>query len=166
MNIKDWVPWHREKDMIKAEADHPIFSLQREMNKMFDSFSQSLFDPLHSKEFDFSKSAFPKIDVVEAEKEIKITAELPGMEEKDIDVSLSGDLLIIEGEKKAEKEDEKDGYRVMERSYGKFNRAIQVPTGVESEKIDAKFKNGVLKITLPKTEEAQKEKKKIKVEND
>lgn len=167
MNIKEWVPWNREKEnnMVKTETDHPIFSLQREMNKMFDNFSNSLFNPSFSKELDFNKTSFPKMDVVETEKEIKVTAELPGMDEKDIEVNFSGDVLVIEGEKKAEKEDKKEGYYLMERSYGNFHRAIPIPAGVDREKVEAKFKKGVLKITLPKTEEAQKEKKKIKVDS-
>ncbi|MEK9629460.1 MAG: Hsp20/alpha crystallin family protein [Nitrospinota bacterium] len=165
MNFKEWVPWNRKKDanLAKADTDHPIFSLQREMNNMFDNFSRSFFDPFNTKEFGFNQSAFTKLDVVETEKEIKVTAELPGMEENDIEVTFSGDALVIEGEKKEEQEDKKEGYYLMERSYGSFHRAVPIPKGVDREKVEAEFKNGVLKVSLPKTEEAQKEIKKIKV---
>ncbi|GIK40693.1 MAG: hypothetical protein BroJett011_45260 [Chloroflexota bacterium] len=92
----------------------------------------------------------PRVDVTENEKEVRITAELPGLEEKDIDVSLSNDVLTISGEKKAEREDKGDNYYRMERSYGSFHRSIPLPTEVDTDHCDATFKNGVLQITLPK----------------
>jgi HSP20 family protein len=166
MNIKELIPWNREKDngVLKSDFNHPFAALQREMNQVFDNFSKSFFDfsPL-SREMDLHKSITPKIDVVETDKEIRVTAELPGMEEKDIEVNFSRDTLIIKGEKKAEKEDKKEDYYVMERSYGSFQRAIPISAGVDRDKVDANFKNGVLKVTLPKTEEAQKEVKKVKI---
>jgi HSP20 family protein len=166
MKIKNLIPWSREKEdgVFKYENENPFFALQREMNRMFDNFSHTLFDDSpFMKEMSLSKTIHPKVDVVETEKEIQVTAELPGMDEKDIEVNFSRDSLVIRGEKKVEKEDKKKGYYLMERSYGSFHRAIPVPAGVDTEKVDAKFKNGVLKITMPKTPEAQKETKKIAV---
>jgi HSP20 family protein len=103
------------------------------------------------------------VDITENEKEIKLSAELPGMDEKDIDVSLQNNTLTIKGEKKEEKEDKgKDCYK-MERSYGSFSRSIPVPVEVETDKVEAKFNKGVLSITLPKTAKAVAETKKIAV---
>jgi len=166
MDIKDLIPWNREKGdgLFKSDMDHPILALQKEMNRMFDNFSRSVFDfPSLPREMGLAKTISPKIDVVESDKEIKVTAELPGMEEKDIEVDFSRDTLVIRGEKKAEKEEKKEDYYFMERSYGSFHRVIPVSAGVDRDKVEATFKNGVLKITLPKTEEAQKETKKIKI---
>jgi HSP20 family protein len=105
----------------------------------------------------------PKVDVTENEKEFNISAELPGMDDKDIDVSLQNDMLTIRGEKKEEKEDKGKDYYRMERSYGYFSRTIPLPVEVETDKVDAKFKKGVLTITLPKTAKAVAETKKISV---
>lgn len=166
MKIKDLIPWNREKEdsIFRYENENPFFALQKEMNRMFDNFSRSIFDDSpFAKEMSLGKVIHPKIDVVETEKEIQVTAELPGMDEKDIEVNFSRDSLVIRGEKKVEKEDKKKGYYLMERSYGSFRRAIPVPAGVDPGKVDAKFKNGVLTISLPKTPEAQKEMKKIAV---
>jgi len=166
MNLKELIPWNREKEngVFKSNSDHPLVALQNEMNRMFDSFSKSVFDfPSLNREMGFTKSLTPKIDVVETEKEVKVTVELPGMEEKDIDVSFSRDMLVIKGEKKAEKEEKKEDYYFMERSYGSFHRSIPVSAGVDRDKVEASFKNGVLKVTMPKTEEAQKETKNIEI---
>ena len=164
MNIKELIPWgHEKKDVSKPANGHPFFALQNEMNRMFDNFSKSVFDFSPMSGGRFPTDPTPKVDVVESEKEFKVTAELPGMEEKDIDVSFSGDALVIKGEKKEEKEEKKEDYCMTERSYGSFQRAIPVSSGVDRDKIDAQFKKGVLKVVLPKTEEAQKEGKKIKI---
>jgi HSP20 family protein len=97
----------------------------------------------------------PRTDVIEASDSMTITAELPGLEAKDVEISLSGDLLTIKGEKKQEKE-EKDEYRhVVERTYGAFSRMVRLPAPVAADKIKATVKNGVLTVTLPKTEEAK-----------
>lgn len=168
MKVRDLIPWNRDNDfgIVKHEPDSPFYSLQREMNRMFDSFSRSFFDdfPL-SKDMGFAHTVVPRINVAETESEVEITAELPGMEEKDIEVNLSKDALVIKGEKKTEKEDKKKGYRLVERTYGSFHRTIPVPAGVESEKVEAKFRNGVLTVVLPKTKEAQKEMKKIAIKS-
>jgi HSP20 family protein len=100
----------------------------------------------------------PRIDVSETEKEVTLAVELPGVEEKDIDVTLSGDQLTIKGEKKSEQEskDDKNGrvFHRMERSYGAFQRTMTVPYEIEPEKVTASFKDGVLRITLPKPADA------------
>ena len=103
------------------------------------------------------------MDVKETDKEIHIIAELPGIDEKDIDVSLSQNTLTIKGEKKSEVEDNKEGYHRVERRYGSFHRSIPLPCEVNDEKIAAHFKKGVLTVQLPKTPQAQKVRKIIHI---
>lgn len=109
-------------------------------------------------------SRVPAIDFDETDKSYKITAELPGMEEKDIKVGLSNSILTISGEKKEEKEEKQEGYHLSERRYGSFERRLHVPHGVDTSKISAKFKNGVLTVGLPKLPKARQDEKKISVE--
>jgi HSP20 family protein len=97
----------------------------------------------------------PRTDVKETPDGLTITAEIPGLEAKDVDVSLSGDLLTIKGEKKDEKEEKDEYHHVVERSYGAFARTVRLPAPVAADKIKASFKNGVLTVTLPKTEESK-----------
>ena len=106
----------------------------------------------------------PSIDVSETKSDLVIKAELPGMDSKDIDISLSNGFLTIKGEKNQEKEEKDENYHLIERSYGSFTRSVQLPREVQSDKITASFKNGVLRVTLPKSEEAKKKEIKIKVE--
>ena len=109
------------------------------------------------------KTFNPTVDITEDEKAYHLSAELPGMDEKDMEVSIEGDVLTIRGEKRAEKEDNGKNYYRMERSYGAFHRAIPLPAEVEQEKVEASFKKGVLAITMPKTAVALQHAKKIAV---
>ena len=104
------------------------------------------------------------LDVAETKNDLVIKAEVPGMEPKDIDVSLSNGILTIKGEKKQEREEKEEDYHLVESSYGSFTRSVQLRREILSDKISASYKNGVLKITLPKSEEAKKKEIKIKVE--
>jgi HSP20 family protein len=106
----------------------------------------------------------PSLDVAETKNEIVVKAEVPGLDPKDIDISLSDGLLTIKGEKKQEREEKEENYHLVERSYGAFTRSIGLPKEVQSDKISASYKNGVLKVTLPKSEEAKKKEIKIKLE--
>jgi HSP20 family protein len=105
----------------------------------------------------------PAIDLVENDQAYKFTAELPGMDEKNIEIGLSDSTLIISGEKKEEREEKKESYRLSERRYGSFERSLKVPHGVDTSKIAATFKNGILTVSLPKTTKARQPKKKIAV---
>ena len=100
----------------------------------------------------------PRIDITETGNSVEVTAEIPGMEKKDIDISLDGDLLVIKGEKRQEKEEKGRSYHRVERRFGSFSRMVRLPYDVKDEKIDATYKNGILKVTLPK---AQTEAKKV-----
>ncbi len=107
---------------------------------------------------------FPALDVSETKNDIVVKTEVPGLDPKEIDISLSDGILTIRGEKKQEKEEKEENYHLIERSFGTFSRSIRLPREVQSDKINATYKNGVLKVTLPKSEEAKKKEIKIKVE--
>jgi HSP20 family protein len=150
----------------RQEWELPFVSLQREMNKLFDNFfgglSPSPWAPL---ERGGAESFIPRIDVSETDKEIRVSAELPGMDENDIDVSLTKDTLTIRGEKKEEKEDKGKDYYRMECSYGSFSRNVPLPAEVNTDKVEATFKKGILYVTLPKTMSAIEKTKKVPIKS-
>lgn len=166
MAITDLAPWRwgDGKVTVRSEAERdPFYALQKRMDRLFDDFFNS-FGLAPFGAFGESLGAFsPRIDMSESEKELKVSAELPGLDENDIEVSLAQNALTISGEKKEEKEDKGWNYYRMERSYGSFQRTIPLPYEVEGDKVEAAFKKGVLTITLPKTAEAQKQTKKISI---
>lgn len=163
MQIRDLIPWSRESGELSRhrDGDHPLQGLQRDINRVFDDF-WSRFDRGAGGTHGLP-SAAPRTDVSETDDGVEVCVELPGMDEKDIDVSLGDGVLTIRGERKAEKEEEKKGYFLSERSYGSFYRSIPLPPGADTDKAEAKFKNGVLTITLPKTPEAREKVRKIAV---
>lgn len=112
----------------------------------------------------FRREWTPSLDVSETKNNIVVNVEAPGIDPKDIDISLTGDVLTIKGEKRQEKEEKDENYHRVERSYGVFARSVRLPHEVQSGKIEASYKNGILKITLPKSEEAKKKEIKITVE--
>lgn len=140
-----------------------VFStLHREIDRVFDDFTHGDHWPFHTTQA--KDGQLPLLaDVSETDKEIEVVAELPGVEEKDIDVSLADDRLTIKGEKKSESEKKEKGYQLIERSYGSFERSMRLPCEVESDKVRAEFKNGVLKVTLPKLPGLETKTKKIPV---
>lgn len=140
MNIDRMVPWKR--DRARAERD-PFAVLRREMDSLFDDFSSGGVDRLEG----FS----PQVDLRDKGKDIHVTAELPGLDEKDVEVLLSGDTLTIRGEKNEEKEDQGEERYRLERTYGAFRRSFSLPCEVDPDKATASYKKGVLTITLPKT---------------
>jgi HSP20 family protein len=104
----------------------------------------------------------PSVDVSETPKEVIVKAELPGMDPKDIDVSVRGDILTLSGERKQETEEKGENFHRVERSYGSFSRSVKLPAEVDSGKVDATYKDGVLRITMPKTKEAATKKIQVK----
>jgi HSP20 family protein len=144
--------------------------LRQQIGALFDDFRP--FDwPLSSKIFSFeipliSRAEWqvaPAIDLVEKDGAYEISAELPGLDENNVDVTLSNHTLTIKGEKSENKEDKRKDYYLSERRYGSFQRSFQIPEGVDADKINAQFAKGVLTVTLPKTAEAKKAEKKITV---
>jgi len=105
----------------------------------------------------------PAVDIAEKKKEYEVTAELPGLDESNVEVKFADGLLTIKGDKREEKEERKKDYYLSERRFGSFQRSFQVPDGVDADKIEARFKNGVLTVTLPKSPEAQTKEKKIAI---
>ncbi len=150
----------------------PFESLRQEIDRLFDDFGIGMWrSPFRSSFFGMepfrrAKAVFggmPVVDVIETEKGYEVIAELPGMDEKNIEVKIANGILTIKGEKQDEKEEKKKDYHVRERSFGSFERTFQVPDGVDLDKVEASFKKGVLTVTLPKTAEAQEAEKKISV---
>lgn len=150
-----------DSSSIVRRRDSDVNRFHDEIDRLFDDF---FTDPFGLVPFRRTESMFiPKVDVVETEKAIKVSAEIPGMEEKDIDVQLNGDVLTISGEKSSEHEEKSGQYHRMERSYGSFRRDIQLPSEVDVNKVDAVFSKGVLTINLPKPAESISKVKKIDV---
>jgi HSP20 family protein len=116
--------------------------------RFFDRF----FDDFGLPELSSDKQWLPTIDVSETDDHVIVRAEVPGMDKKDINITMSDGLLTIQGEKKQEKEEEKENYRFVERHYGSFSRSLRIPNGVDADKIDASYKDGVLKVAVPKSE--------------
>ena len=132
----------------------PFLSLHREMNRLFDDVLRGSFSvPSREGQGGQGGTLMPHIDVSETEKELKIRAELPGVTEKDVEVTLNDDVLTIRGEKKIERTSEQENYHFVERSYGTFQRSLRVPYPVEPDQVQARFEHGVLTVTLPKSEQ-------------
>jgi HSP20 family protein len=150
----------------------PFDRLRSEVERLFDDFAvgpwrspfrRGVFDIEPFRHGEISWNKVPAVDVAETAKGYEITAELPGIDEKDIEVKYADGTLTIKGEKKDEKEEKKENYYLSERSYGAFQRSFRVPEGVDPDKVEASFKNGVLTVTLPKSVEAQKQEKRIEI---
>ena len=150
-------------------AWHPFEALHQEIDRIFDDFSWT-----------WPRMSFPRIsaaapyfqgdvelkvasEVSEDDKAYRVTVELPGMPEKDVEISLSDSTLTIKGEKKSEKEESKKDYHYSERSYGAFRRSFGLPEGVDADKIEASMKSGVLTVVLPKSAESQKKSRKVEI---
>jgi HSP20 family protein len=161
-----------QKEGKRPPALHPFRDLRREIDRLFDDFDRDFWtSPFRRSVFEVEPfwrreltwGATPAVDITETDKAYEITADLPGMDEKNIEVKLANGGLTIKGEKKEEKEEKKKDYYLHERRFGSFERCFRVPEGVDADKIEAHFKKGVLTVTLPKTAEAQKAEKKIAV---
>lgn len=158
MALRDLIPWNNgSRDLtVHRNEGNPFLALHREMNRLFDDAFRS-FDIAP---FSDRGIGWPNVEVSETEKEVKVTAELPGLEEKDVNVELANGMLTISGEKKSETEDKER--RFSERYYGRFERSIPVDD-IDQEKVAASFKNGVLTVTLPKSPTAQQKVKRIAI---
>jgi HSP20 family protein len=155
MTLKSLIPVGRERNAARTFS--PFLSLQREVERLFDDFTRG-FPAFGNAKLDL----LPSMDVTETDKEIEITAELPGLEEKDVQINVADNLLTIRGEKKAEKEEKDKNHRLIERSYGSFERTLELPDGVNADAIKANIAKGVLKVTVPKPAPAQVKKIEVK----
>jgi HSP20 family protein len=149
----DLVPW--------SPFGGELSSLRREMDRMWDRFFGET--PLAKRA---AEEWWPSVDMSETKDNYVVKAELPGLEAKDVDVSISGDVLTIKGEKKKEEEEKDEHHHYVERYYGSFQRSFRLPANVKSDKIDASFDKGILKVTLPKVEEAKKKRIEVKVKQE
>lgn len=157
------IPWKKDErsPVVRHENGDPFSQLQRRINGMFDDFMGRSFSDLTN-----GRKFLPQVDVAETAKEIKITAELPGLDEKDVDVSVLDNMLSIKGQKTQEKEEQEQDSYYSERSFGSFERTIALPQGIDTDKVNASFKKGVLRITIPKKPEAQSNRRKIELMED
>lgn len=127
----------------RLQAAHPFAFLQNEIDRLFNEFGRGLPSPGLG-------DIVPRVDVAETDKAIEVTVELPGLEEKDVQIDFTDDVLTIKGEKKSEKEETDKNRRISERSYGSFLRAIQLPSGIDPAAIEASIAKGVLTVKAPK----------------
>jgi HSP20 family protein len=166
MAIRDLIPWSRQENRLpvpvgaeRDRGDHPLLSLHRDVNRLFDDvfrgFGLSSFGGLSR------QLSWPSLELGETDTEVRVIAELPGLDEKDVNITVEEGVLMLCSEKKSEIEDKDRGY--TERSYGRFERRIGLPRSVEREKASATFRNGVLTITLPKSEAANENVRRIPV---
>jgi HSP20 family protein len=181
MSIKDLVKLNGDNATnLPARRDEESYpqSLHREMTQWMSQWDR-MFDSLFGRAFGLTPSEGqdwglgsrwrgfnPAINVAENERELRVTAELPGIDPNDIEMSVSRGSLTITGEKKEESEDKGNGYHRMERSYGTFRRVLSLQDDVDTDKIDAQFKNGVLTLVVPKLPEEKTGKKRIAIKSD
>ncbi|MDA9398989.1 Hsp20/alpha crystallin family protein [Bradyrhizobium sp. CCBAU 45389] len=162
MAVRDLIPWSRNQELAPARGTHdPFMTLHREMNRLFDDvfrgFGGASPSPLMERQ-----SSWPKIELSETDKGLTISAELPGMTEKDVQIEIANGVLTIRGEKKSERKDE--GRYFTERYYGSFQRQI-VLEDVEEDKAEASFKDGVLTISVPRSENPRAGVKRIAIKS-
>jgi HSP20 family protein len=150
MSMRDLIPWGRQNETApyRAQEMSPIFSLRREMDRLFDDLFRT-----PSLGFAGSMTSWPTLEVSDGEREVKITAEVPGMSEQEIELLVRDGVLTIRGEKKSESGDKERGY--SERWYGRFERRIALPSGIDEEGAKASFRDGVLTVTLPKSGDSE-----------
>lgn len=166
MANRDLTPW-RGGGLSPLFGRDPFANFRQEMDRLFDDF---LAPPAgEGRPFVGAQASAatalvrPSIEVHETEQAYRVGAELPGLAEKDIEISLHDNVLTISGEKKSEHEEDKAGRRYTERSYGRFERSIPFPTEIDAERVDAVFRDGVLTITLPKNAKVQEQTRRIEI---
>lgn len=165
MNMRDLIPWGRSEQTTPSryrDEGDPFMTLHREMNRLFDDVFRG-FDmaPFGSLSGAGRTMGWPQVEVSETDKNLRISAELPGMDEKDVEVLMQDGVLTIRGEKKSEIEDKERAF--SERTYGRFERRIPLGQDVDEDKVEAAFKNGVLTITVPKMAQAASQMKRIAI---
>jgi HSP20 family protein len=158
MNVGDLIPWRNRNSVSRHMDRDPFYSLHDQIDRLFDDFTRGFGMPSLSGE---RSLGWPSVEVKEDDKRYCVEAELPGMEEKDVEVLLTDNVLTIRGEKRIEKDDSKRHY--SERYFGQFERRIPLATEVEPDSVKARFKNGVLKVEIPKAAEAQQRSRRIPI---
>ncbi len=168
MPIKDIVPKFggRNRAPERKREAYGLASFQREMNRLFDDFFNDFGLVPSWGEAGKSASFAPRVNVSETDKEVKVSAELPGMDEKDVTVELEGNSLVIRGERTDENEDKGKNWHRREYSYGSFYRVVDMPAMVDADKAKAKFKKGMLNVSIPKLKEDGERRKSIDISSD
>ncbi len=163
MDMKNLIPWTRNREVpaTRFEEQSPFLALHRQMNRVFDDFFRDFDVPVAGRSG--WQAAWPNVELSDGDKEYKLVAELPGLDDKDVDITLQDGLLTLKGEKKAETSGASNGGRYSERWYGRFERSFDLGAGVDPDKVSAAFKNGVLTVTIGKRPEAQASIKRIAV---
>lgn len=162
MNLNALVPWRNTKPDLPAKREDffdPFHSFRREVDRMFDRF----FEGLPMRSGGTWQSLTPAVDIDETDKAMVVTAELPGVNDKDVEVTLAGDVLTIKGKKKDEKTHNNGESTYVERRYGSFARSVRLPFELKDELVDAQFKDGVLTIRIPKPADMQRSVRRIEV---
>ena len=165
MKFNPLIPWKKEDRPLAGSrpSGDPLAMFHRRIDNMFDD----LFGSHLPAAFGSGGEGFaPHIDLSETDKEVRITAELPGLDENDVEVTLADNVVTLKGEKKQETKEEKEDYYHSERSYGFFERSVQLPDAVDVEKAEARFKNGVLNIAIPKRPESAPARRKIELKTE
>lgn len=152
--IKDLIPVGTERAVARRETN-PFTVLQQEIDRLFDGFGRNFST------FAAPAAMMPRMDVSETDKTVEISAELPGLETKDVQLNLADNMLTIRGEKKSEREEKDKDYHLIERSFGSFARSVALPEGVKAEDVSAEIAKGVLKVTVKKP--APKQSKQIDI---
>jgi len=164
MAMRDLIPWAREGNKapgLYRESD-PFMALHREMNRLFDDAFRDFGSRMPSLGDHFgARAGWPSVEISDTDSEVRVTAEIPGMEEKDVELMLDDGMLTLRGEKKSQSEDKDRQF--SERFYGRFERRIPLGTEIEEDKVRADFHNGVLTVTLPKTQRAQARARRIPI---
>jgi HSP20 family protein len=168
MRVTDLIPWSAERRNQPASRSggDPVAALQSNVNRAFDDFLRMFPIPLSAWQVvPFDPGGAFQIDVVETDKDVQVMAELPGVDAADIDIQVNDGMLTISAEKKAAREAEEDGYILRERSFGRVERTLPLPEGLDSDAVQASFKSGVLTLTIPKTSQTQADSKRIPVQS-
>lgn len=167
MTVYNLAPWRRKSGLTAEDSDlRSLRGIQREIDSVFDNFLRGFSFAPAVKEFTSSDFLAPNLDIAETDREYQVSLELPGVDENDVDISLSGNILTIKGEKKAEEKKDGKNYHRVERSYGSFQRSLTLPDEVNADKITATFQQGVLHLTVPKLEQKKTEVKKINIKSE
>jgi HSP20 family protein len=163
MNVRDIIPWSRSaQPLARYEGDqNPFLSLHREMNKLFDDVFRGFDAPLSLARLAPAGTGWPRLEITDQDKALTVTAEVPGLEEKDIEVLLDDGVLTLRGERTSETSDKDRQF--SERFYGRFERRIPLDYQIAEDKVSAAFKNGVLTVTLPKAEPVASKSKRIAI---
>lgn len=161
MDVRDLIPWGRSEARIPVRSTtvDPFFAVQREVNRIFDDLWRGFATPLGPA----ASTGWPAIEVYETDDEIRVTAELPGLREQDVELVLDDHALTLKGERRAENGGEADGFVFSERFFGRFHRVIPLAVAVDRERVEATMREGALTVVLPKSDPARQRSKRIPI---